>query len=325
MAEKVHQIDSTIDIVTPENIAFNYRVAGPFRRLLAFLIDFALRVIVMVGILVLFVLIGAWLGFAFSSALSAFMFAMWVVLLFVSGWFYGGLFETFWNGQTPGKWLLGIRVLSTNGSPINGFQAVLRNILREADLMPAFPLMLLFGPDAPPWSILPTFMVGLITMTLTKRFQRLGDLVCQTLVVVEERSWLLGVAKLEDPRAAQLAAYLPPNYVVSRSLSGALAIYVERRRFFSRARRREIARHLAEPLLLEFELPADTSHDLLLCALYYRVFIAEVGDDRQLGINPFGSETAVEQADQVAPTVAPPLPQEQMVTIGSKPQSHEPT
>jgi hypothetical protein len=71
-------------------------------------------------------------------------------------------------------------------------------------------------------------------------------------VVVEQRQWLMGVAKLDDPRAIQLAAYLPPNFVVPRSMARALATYVERRKFFSIPRRREVARHLAEPLLARF-------------------------------------------------------------------------
>jgi len=105
--------------------------------------------------------------------------------------------------------------------------------------------------------------------------------VAGTIVVVEERHWLTGVAKLDDPRAIQLAAYLPPNYVVSRSLAKALATYVERRKFFSPPRRKEVAKHLAEPLLAKFGLPADTSYDLLLCSLFYRTFIADRGDDEK--------------------------------------------
>jgi hypothetical protein len=52
-------------------------------------------------------------------------------------------------------------------------------------------------------------------------------------------------------------------------------MYVDRRRFFQPERRREVARHLAEPLIRQFGLLPDTSHDLLLCALYYRTFIAD--------------------------------------------------
>jgi hypothetical protein len=130
---------------------------------------------------------------------------------------------------------------------------------------------------------------------MNRKYQRLGDLVAGTMVVIEEKQWLTGVAKLDDPRAIQLAAYLPPNFVVSRSLAKTLATYVERRRFFSPPRRREVARHLAVPLLERFGLPLDTSYDLLLCALYYRTFIADRSQDEQrlaeaqgpAGANPF--------------------------------------
>jgi hypothetical protein len=139
-----------------------------------------------------------------------------------------------------------------------------------------------------------------------RRYQRLGDLVCGTMVVVEERSWLFGVAKIEDPRTEQLAALLPANFKVSRSLARALATYVERRRFFAPARRREIARHIGDPLLERFHLPRDTSHDLLLCALYYRTFIADRGDARAESDSPPGWTAAPVAA--TTPSPAPPLP-----------------
>lgn len=255
MPPRPKQLDSIIRVVTPENIAFEYRVAGPFRRLPALLLDYAIISFVVV---LVFVVTALTIGFL-SVGLAA---AIGLVCQLVLSWFYGGLFETFMNGQTPGKWVFGLRTLTFDGRPINGMQAVLRNILRLAD----------------------TFCgVGLLAMAMNDRYQRLGDLVCGTIVVVEEKPWLTGVAKLDDPRAIQLAGYLPPNYVVTKTQAKALANFVERRRFFSPQRRREVARHLAEPLLVKFGLPLDTSYDLLLCALYYRTFIADrVDDEKQL-------------------------------------------
>ena len=198
--------------------------------------------------------------------------------------------------------MMGIRVLSVDGEPINGMQAVMRNILRTVDAMPLLPLMIFGGP---PVYVIPLFCVGLGAMTLNRRFQRLGDLVCGTMVVIEERGWLTGVAKIDDLRAVQLAAYLPTDLQVSRPLAKALATYVERRRYFSQARRREVARHLGQPLLVRFGLPADTSHDLLLCAMYYRTFIADRGKDEQYatgqspyaaGQSPYAGLTAVDPA-----------------------------
>jgi hypothetical protein len=87
------------------------------------------------------------------------------------------------------------------------------------------------------------------------------------------------VAKIEDPRAFELASHLPADLQVSRSMARALAHYAERRKYFSPPRRREVAKHLAQPLLRQFGLPDNTSYDLLLCAMYYRLFIADRGAD----------------------------------------------
>jgi uncharacterized RDD family membrane protein YckC len=312
MASRQQPLDSIIQVVTPENIAFEYRVAGPFRRLPALLIDFAIRTFL--GILLafaLFLLIGWWTPGTFVFVIS--------LLYFLIEWFYGGFFEAMSNGQTPGKRVCSLRVLTQQGEPINGLQAVLRNILRTSDLF--------LG------------CVGLVVMMMNRRYQRLGDLVCGTIVVVEDRQWLTGVAKLDDPRAIQLAAYLPPNFVVSRTMSKALATYVERRRFFSLPRRREVAKHLAEPLLDRFGLPRDTSYDLLLCALYYRTFIADRSQDERLlaeaqaaarAANPFaqfahgqpigspmqpGQMPFVPQQPVFVPQ-PPPLPQQHMAGAG---------
>jgi uncharacterized RDD family membrane protein YckC len=280
------QLDTTIDVVTPENIAFHYRVAGPFRRWPAFLLDLGIRIgLYMACAFVLILLLGMTrLG---GGPMVAIMLISWFVL----EWFYGGFFETFWNGQTPGKRVMSVRVVSVNGQPINGMQAVMRNLLRLVDMAPFLSLEML-GIPLPMYSI-PTFLVGLVAMALNRRFQRIGDLVCGTVVIIEDRHWLTGVAKIDDPRAARLAEYLPADFVVGRSLSQALSAYVERRRYFSPARCREVARHLAEPLLDQFHLPPDTSHDLLLCALYYKAFIADRAeeDDATSG-SPFEAPTS---------------------------------
>ncbi len=251
MAQQHDVIDSTFLVKTPENIGFRYGVAGPFRRFPAFLIDLAVRFFLTFALALLAALI-------FGSVSESII----LIGMFVLEWFYGGLFETFMNGQTPGKWLLGLRTVSVDGQPINGMQAVFRNLLRTVDIFLGMP-------------------VGLIAAAMNPRFQRLGDLACNTMVIIEETPWLTGMAKLDDPRAIQLAGYIPPEFTVSRTLAKAISTYVERRRFFSLPRRREMARHVAVPLLAQFGLPNDTSYDLLLCALYYRTFVADRADDEK--------------------------------------------
>jgi hypothetical protein len=148
---------------------------------------------------------------------------------------------------------------------------VLRNVLRFVDGQPMF-----------------SYQVGLVAASLNKRFQRLGDLVSGTMVVVEDRQRLDGVMRIGHPEVLDMAALIPANFQPSRTLARTLATYVLRRANFSLGRRMEIARHVAEPLCERFHLPPQTNPDLLLCALYHRVFVDE--DDVQpiRGGSPFG-------------------------------------
>jgi uncharacterized RDD family membrane protein YckC len=275
--DRLEQIDNIVEIVTPENIAFQYRFAGPFRRFVALLVDATAKAIAMYVLVILLGIVAISIGDLMEAFISSFAVIFWFVL----SWFYSALFETYWNGRTPGKWVLGIRVLSASGQPINGMQATLRAILKEADMLPAVALGHIL-PDLQELPIaglpVPLFFVGLLTMMLSRCSRRLGDLVAGTMVVVDEKSWLAGVSKLDDPRTPYLAELIPADFQVSRSLGQALSMYVERRRYFTEGRRREVARHLGEPLVKQFGLPSDTSWDLLLCALYHRAFIADPGE-----------------------------------------------
>jgi uncharacterized RDD family membrane protein YckC len=251
MASEVRQLDTSAEIVTPENIAFRYRIAGPFRRLPAYLIDAVLRVLLVVG--------GMMIASFFSVFnMSGMAMGVMLVAMFVLDWFYGGLFEAFWNGQTPGKWIMRIRVVGVDGQPINAWQAVLRNVLRAVDSQPLF-----------------YYQLGFWSATFTPRYQRLGDLTSGTMVVIDERHRLQAVQPSGEPEAARVAAMIPANVAVSRSLGLALTSYVLRRRNFTPGRRAEIAAHLAEPLRQKFHLPADIPGDLLLCGLYERTFLAD--------------------------------------------------
>jgi uncharacterized RDD family membrane protein YckC len=269
MVDRAAQLDTSIEIVTPENIAFQYRVAGPFRRLPAYLIDLVIRIgvaaVSMYGLAILF----------YSLGLGEAGVGVGLVLWFGLAWFYGGIFETYFNGQTPGKRMMHVRVVSTDGQPISGWQAVLRNVLRFVDGQPMF-----------------TYQAGLIAASLNKRFQRLGDLVSGTMVVVEDRQRLDGVMRIGDPEVIQMAALIPPNFQPSRTLARTLATYVSRRANFSLGRRMEIARHVASQLCERFGLPPQTNPDLLLCAVYHRIFVTEADVQPVRNGSPFGAPQA---------------------------------
>ncbi len=251
MLRQRHQFDTHIEIVTPENIAFKYRVAGPFRRLPAYLIDLLIRAAIQAVAAVIFA-ISAWiLGIGGMWLLGANL-----VLLFLLMWFYGGWFEAYYNGQTPGKRLMQIRVVSVDGQPITGMQAVLRNVLRAID-----------------W--VGFYQVGLWAAMFNDRFQRLGDLASGTMVIIEQRPWQPGVVWTGTPEVIRLAGLVPASFQPDRSFSRTVALYVQRRRMFSWARRMEMSRHLGEPLRQKFDLPTRTDLDLLLCAIYHRTFITD--------------------------------------------------
>jgi hypothetical protein len=169
---------------------------------------------------------------------GAFGFGVAMVLWFFLSAFFGGVFEAYWNGQTPGKRAMQIRVISIDGQPINGLQAVLRNILRAVDMQPAM-----------------FYMVGLLTAMMNNRFQRLGDLACGTMVVIEEPQWFHGRVRIAEPGALRLATLIPVDFQPSRPLARALATYVQRRSHFPWVRRIEDERAVDI-----FEMAADKSH-----------------------------------------------------------------
>jgi uncharacterized RDD family membrane protein YckC len=248
-----HPLDLTATIRTPENIQFEYRLAGPFRRLPALVIDFVVRMMLIAAIYTVVVLFAGFFGFvAGAGSIADFGFFLAMVADFLLMWFYGAFFETYWNGQTPGKWASRIRVMSVDGRPVNGFQATVRNLLRPAD-----------------------FIVGILFMLFTERLQRLGDLAAGTMVVSNERSWVPTKVKLEDPRIRSLSEYIPPGFRLTPTLAKAIALYAERRLRIPVGRRMELAQTLAAPLLKRFDFRDDTSPDLLLCAIYYREFVCK--------------------------------------------------
>ena len=260
-----NQIDTSVEIVTPENISFRYWLAGPSRRLPAYLMDVVIQSLV---------LILAWLGlgFAFGSpGLFGVFIGLFLVTLFLVHWFYGSLLEAVWNGQTLGKRAMRIRVLTVQGQPIRAWQAVLRNVLRAVDAMPVIPLLPAFFGFAE--LSLPLFAVGLLWAALNDRFQRLGDWAAGTMVVVDETAPLGGVLKFRDSRVEAMTESIPPSFQATRTLGLALSLYVQRRKVLSPARRREIARHLGEVFCKQFDLPPNTDHDLLLCGMYQKAFL----------------------------------------------------
>ena len=144
--------------------------AGIGSRFVAGLLDALLIASALLTVALLSLLFGVSL-FAFSADMARqadkWVLAVFLVLLFLIYWGYFVLFETWMNGQTPGKKYLRIRVVQQEGGGVS-FQAVaIRNLLRAVDF-------------------LGLYAVAGIAMFLTKKAQRLGDLAAGTVVISEE-------------------------------------------------------------------------------------------------------------------------------------------
>lgn len=268
-------LDTTIEVVTPENIAFEYQLAGPFRRLPAYLVD---RVVQYAILFCIVMIIWLTLGVLAIELLGAFALGAILVSYFLISWFYGASMETYFNGRTVGKWMFGIRVIDVDGCPVTGRRAITRNLLRVADLAPILTFSQL-GMNLPSTFFFPTGIVGLLSVICTRRMQRLGDIAAGTMVIIDERAWRLPITKIDDPRIAPLASFIPGDYAVSPSMARTLAIYVERRHYLTPGRRGEIARHLTIPLIQRFGFLPDVDFDLLMLALYHRTFLADPADE----------------------------------------------
>jgi hypothetical protein len=100
-----------------------------------------------------------------GETIAAWVYALLGIVGFIFFWGYYIFFEMLWNGQTPGKRWVGLRVIRTDGTPITLSESFIRNLTRLVDFLPA------------------AYGIGIISMFLDKQSRRLGDLAAGTLVV----------------------------------------------------------------------------------------------------------------------------------------------
>lgn len=239
-------LDNVIEILTPENIKVEYRVAGPATRLGAYLID----VIICLLFCVLLAFLNSW---TLGQISDGFSIGVLLAGSFIISWGYWIGSETFFSGRTLGKKILGIRVLSEDGTPVTFSQVFIRNILRAVDSQPLF-----------------FYQFGFWCSICTLRFQRLGDVAAGTVVVYEERKWFTAGLINRHSEVCRVAGYFPPDFNISQALGRVLALYMSRRSELSHMRRRVLAGPLAMRVCKRYGLPVEITPDLVLCAMYYR-------------------------------------------------------
>ncbi len=168
--------DETLVIETPEHVELQFALATIGNRFLACAVDHVIQVVSFLIVSVIATILSPGLRAAESSVFSVEReISLWIeagamIVIFLIFFGYFIFFETVWNGQTPGKRWLKLRVIQEDGRPINFFAALIRNLIRLADII-----------------VPPFYSVGIVSVFASARAKRLGDYVANT-VVVKERS-----------------------------------------------------------------------------------------------------------------------------------------
>src|SRR4051812_26936019 len=113
----VERLSPELDVATPQRVSLSFPLAGIGHRTLAYLVDLLLLFFGWVALYFLASLTWSDL-FASFSALSGLLKSLLVLGVFLTQWVYWTSCELAFNGQTPGKRLLRIRVLRDDGSPL---------------------------------------------------------------------------------------------------------------------------------------------------------------------------------------------------------------
>jgi uncharacterized membrane protein SpoIIM required for sporulation/uncharacterized RDD family membrane protein YckC len=176
-----------LQVETPEHVTLDLEIAGVGSRALAALIDMLVLVGSALGVFIVLAIVagfGVTIGSIGGALLLLGGFAVW------TGYFI--LFEGLRQGQTPGKRMVGIRVVSDTGNAVSLSAAAARNLLRIADFLP------------------PPYLIGTLLVALHPRGKRLGDMVAGT-VVARDRPSELVVSSWPRTQAATAPVSLIPE------------------------------------------------------------------------------------------------------------------
>jgi uncharacterized RDD family membrane protein YckC len=212
------EYEDTRTIATPEGVELELRLAGLGSRFSAGLIDFTLKGLLVVAVVILAELTAG--GVAAVILLAAGVFFAMVV--------YDVLFEVRAGGRTPGKRALGMRVVLADGGAVGLRASAVRNLLRLVEGLPL------------------SYLPAILSILLTRNNQRLGDLAAGTVVAREPASQGLQSFATSHPACAQADDW-DVSTVTAEELA-AVRSFLGRRDGFEPAARTELARALADRL-----------------------------------------------------------------------------
>jgi uncharacterized RDD family membrane protein YckC len=214
------KLDTIALMETPEGTDLHADVAGLLPRALAYIIDLLIRMVFLFVIFIISIFFG---GLGSGLFLIAF---------FALEWWYPVYFEVYRDGQTWGKKAYKIKVVNDDLTPVKFGPSLIRNLLRSADF---FPLL---------------YSVGILSMVVTRRFQRLGDLAAGTIVIYS-------LPETYDSSALDQVEVVTPLYPISEDLQVAFINFSVNRGQMSLDRQEEIAEIIRPRLPLNVDKASD--------------------------------------------------------------------
>ena len=216
------RLDSVLRVQTPEGIEYYLYPAGLAVRACALAIDSLIQGILLLIFIIFTGLLGRATGMWFLFILS-----------FVINWFYHSAFDIFNRGQSPGKKIMGLRVVKGDGSPANPGASFLRNLLRFAD------------------TFMFLYLIAFICILVSPGFRRLGDWVADTLVVYADKAQSRFISPaLRRPDMPWLSDFpaLSPSRRLGYKEKQAVLMFARRYPLLGKARAGEVAGIWAEEL-----------------------------------------------------------------------------
>ncbi len=225
-------MDDRYTIDTPENIAFDYDIAGIGSRFIATLIDTFLIILFIIAMSMVLGILLPLLNIQLDLSEN---FLIWLLVggLFLLLIAYYVIFEMIWNGQTPGKRTVRLRVVRQGGLPVTFVAVALRNLLRLVDFLPSF------------------YGVGVVTMFIDGQSRRLGDFAAGTLVVRERAAVSLDALTASSSDAAPPAdavLTLPNINLITAEDYTLIQEFLRRRPELNSTARARLGQQLAEPI-----------------------------------------------------------------------------
>lgn len=256
----IHMTNSNdiIKIDTPENVTFDYDISGIGSRFLAALVDTTIILLLQIIIFGAFFLL-----FSAGQALRKDNILTWALAVtglvsFMMLWGYYVFFEFLWNGQSPGKRLVGLRVIRLDGTPISVSESIIRNLVRLIDFMPM------------------AYGIGVVTMFINNQSRRVGDLVAGTIVVHDRQ--IKGLHELSPIKAGAFITpgsenEIPEGFPVEKLTQHELQIIEE---FLARrnelSNRQVLARHVLTSIIRRLDIPGESmaldKSEKILAAIY---------------------------------------------------------